>query len=229
MSETTDFLYPFIESNEDDVGSLLTDLGRSARSKFLSSAALRATTLERCTASLAATATAMARRLEGGSRMFCFGNGGSSTDAASLADLFACPPWGRPVAARSLVDDTAILTAVGNDVGFDLVFTRQLVAHGHTGDVAVGLSTSGNSRNLLAAFATAASRGMLTVGIAGYNGGDMARSSHVQHCLVVDDDSVHRIQESQAALGFELWRLVQMQLATVTISAARSIAPTETG
>ena len=105
-----------------------------------------------------------------------------------------------------------MLTALSNDVGFDLVFSRQLIAHAHAGDIAVGLSTSGNSRNLLMAFATAADRGLLTIGIAGYAGGEMARSDHVQHCLVVDDDSVHRIQEAQAALGFELWRQVQARL-----------------
>lgn len=151
--------------------------------------------------------------------MFCFGNGGSSTDASTLADLFSRPPWGRPVAARSLGEDPAILTALGNDVGFELVFSRQLIAHAQTGDVAIGFSTSGTSRNLLAAFETAAGRGLVTVGIAGYSGGDMARSSAVQHCLVVDNESVHRIQESQAGLGHELWRQVQMQLATPPMAA----------
>ena len=161
---------------------------------------------------MSAAAVGIAERLRAGGRMFCFGNGGSSTDAASLARLFARPPWGSPWAARALVDDSAILTALGNDVGFDLVFSRQLIAHARPGDIAVGLSTSGNSRNLLTAFEVAARRDLLTVGIAGYQGGDMARSDHVEICLVVDDDSVHRIQEAQSALGFELWRRVQRQL-----------------
>jgi D-sedoheptulose 7-phosphate isomerase len=231
VSERTDFLYPFIESDERDIDSLLADLSRSARGKAEVSASLRATTMARCAVELVATGTAIARHLEQGAQMFCFGNGGSSTDAASLANLFAGPPTGpfiagastpaRPVAARSLVDDTAILSAIGNDVGFELIFSRQLLAHSRAGDIAIGLSTSGNSRNLLAAFATAASRGLLTVGIAGYGGGDMARSSDIHHCLVVDDESVHRIQESQAAIGYELWRQVQAQLETAITHGMR--------
>ncbi len=114
--------------------------------------------------------------------------------------------------ARNLVDDSAVLTALGNDVGFDLVFSRQLIAHAGEDDIAIGLSTSGNSRNLLQAFAEGARRGMLTVGIAGYSGGEMAQSPDVQHCLVVNADSVHRIQETQAALGLALWRAVQSRL-----------------
>ena len=106
-----------------------------------------------------------------------FGNGGSSTDAASLAALFLQPPWGLPLPARNLVEDSAVLTALGNDVGFDLVFSRQLIAHADDDDIAIGLSTSGNSRNLLQAFAQAAARGMLTIGIAGYSGGEMAAST----------------------------------------------------
>jgi len=216
MSDRTDFLYPFIESGERDATVLLDDLARSARAKAAASAHLRATTVEASAPELAAAAHAIADRLAAGRRMFFFGNGGSSSDAASLANLFSRFSVGRPVAARHLGDDGAVLTALGNDVGFDLVFSRQLIAHAHAGDIAVGLSTSGNSRNLLMAFATAADLGLLTIGIAGYAGGEMARSDHVQHCLVVDDDSVHRIQEAQAALGFELWRQVQARLTTAT-------------
>ena len=105
-----------------------------------------------------------------------------------------------------------MLTALANDVGFDLVFSRQLIAHAEAGDIALGMSTSGNSRNLLIAFEEAARRGLLTVGLAGYDGGEMAASEHVQHCLVVRDDSVHRVQETQAALAHALWRMVQSRL-----------------
>jgi D-sedoheptulose 7-phosphate isomerase len=221
MSERTDFLYPFIESDERDAGALLDDLARSARAKAAASSRLRETTLDASAPALSAAAAAMAERLEADGRMFCFGNGGSSSDAASLASLFGRPPVGRPVAARHLADDGAVLTALSNDVGFDLVFSRQLIAHARAGDIAVGLSTSGSSRNLLMAFSTAAERGLLTIGIAGYTGGEMARSADVQHCLVVDDDSVHRIQEAQSALGFELWRRVQAHLTAVATPAQR--------
>jgi len=213
MSDAADFLYPFIEGNERDVGSLLVDLGRSAEGKVAASAELRRTTLDNSAEIIERAASAMTDRFLMGGRLFVFGNGGSSTDAASLASLFVRPPWGQPLPARNLVDDSAVLTALGNDVGFELVFSRQLIAHSSALDIAVGLSTSGNSRNLLQCFAEATGRGLLTIGLAGYSGGEMAASPHVQHCLVVDADSVHRIQETQAALGFALWQAVQTRLA----------------
>ena len=184
---------------------MLRDLAASAEGKGAVSGALQRATLDREASSIDAAAAAMAQRFADGGRLFTFGNGGSSTDAASLASLFARPPWGAALPARCLADDTAVLTALANDVGFDLVFSRQLIAHAEPGDIALGISTSGNSRNLLVAFDEAARRGLLTIGIAGYDGGEMAASEHVQHCLVVRDDSVHRVQETQAAVGYALW------------------------
>jgi len=219
MSDAADFLYPFIEGDERDVGSLLVDLGRSAEGKVAASAELRRTALDNSAEIIERAASAMTDRFLMGGRLFVFGNGGSSTDAASLASLFVRPPWGQPLPARNLVDDSAVLTALGNDVGFELVFSRQLIAHSSALDIAVGLSTSGNSRNLLQCFAEATGRGLLTIGLAGYSGGEMAASPHVQHCLVVDADSVHRIQETQAALGFDLWQAVQKRLANQGQSA----------
>ena len=93
--------------------------------------------------------------------------------------MFARPVEGVALAARCLADDTAVLTALANDVGFELVFSRQLIAHADPGDIALGISTSGNSRNLIAAFDEAARRGLLTIGLAGYGGGEMAASEHV--------------------------------------------------
>jgi D-sedoheptulose 7-phosphate isomerase len=105
-----------------------------------------------------------------------------------------------------------VLTALANDVGFELVFARQLAAHATADDIALGVSTSGDSRNLVVAFADAAARGLLTVGLAGYDGGAMAESADVRHCIVVRSDSVHRVQETQAALAFELWCAVHRVL-----------------
>jgi D-sedoheptulose 7-phosphate isomerase len=214
VTETTGFLYPFIEGDERDASALLSDLSESARAKVMASATLRRETLARSVLQIDQAAAAMAERFRRGGTMFVFGNGGSSTDAASLAALFIRPPWGQPLPARNLADDSAVLTALGNDVGFDLVFSRQLIAHADARDIAVGLSTSGNSRNLLQAFTEACGRGLVTIGIAGYSGGEMARSKDVQHCLVVEADSVHRIQETQAALGFALWQGVQACMTT---------------
>ena len=210
MPETTDFLYPFIEGDETDADTLLDDLARSAEGKWGQSTALRAATLERCEAQLRSTAAAIAGRFQAGGRLFTFGNGGSATDAEAVAHLYTQPPWGRPLPARSLAEDQAVMTALGNDVGFDLVFSRQLIAHGRRHDVAMGFSTSGNSENLMRAFAEARKQGMLTVGLSGYDGGRMAADgTPVEQCLVARSDSVHRIQEAQAALNHVLWAYVQ--------------------
>lgn len=208
----SDFLYPFIDGDATDVDVLLADLAASAEAKTADSIALQAATIDRQCDQLTAVAATMAGRFARGGRLFTLGNGGSATDAASVATLFAAPPWGRALPARCLVEDTAVLTALGNDVGFDLVFSRQLIAHATSGDIAIGLSTSGNSRNLLTAFAEARGRGLLTIGLAGYDGGEMSRSDDVDSCFIVRSDSVHRVQEAQAALSFALWAAVQSQL-----------------
>jgi D-sedoheptulose 7-phosphate isomerase len=213
VTESTDFLYPFIDGDERAPGSLLEDLGASAVNKGAVSAALRTTTFERERDRLDHAAEAMAARLASGGRLFTFGNGGSATDAEAVAYLYTQPPHGRPLPARSLAEDQAVMTALGNDVGFDLVFSRQLIAHGRPHDIAMGFSTSGNSENLMRAFAEAAKQGMLTVGVSGYDGGRMAaEGAPVTECLVVRSDSVHRIQESQAALNHALWADVQEAL-----------------
>lgn len=208
-SEPTGFLYPFIEAEERDAASLLVDLALSARAKMGESRAMRAATIERCAGIVAEAGQAMARCFSGGGRLFAFGNGGSSTDAEGAVALFRNPPSGRPLPALSLVDDRAVLTALANDIGFDFVFSRQIIAHGRSGDIAVGFSTSGDSRNVLRALEEASRRGLLTVGLSGYQGGAMAAGDDVAHCLVVRSDSVHRIQESQDTLVLELWSTVQ--------------------
>jgi D-sedoheptulose 7-phosphate isomerase len=208
----TDFLYPFIEGDERDAGSLLTDLAASAEAKARASLALRDATLASLDAELDAASEAMAARFEAGGRLFAFGNGGSSTDAAGVVALFSHPPSGRALPARSLVADHAVLTALANDVGFDLVFSRQLIATGLPTDIAMGLSTSGGSVNLLRGFEEAHRRGLLSIGLAGYDGGSMAEVETIDHCLVVRSDSVHRIQETQSAVVLDLWQRVQRRL-----------------
>ncbi|MGI8758210.1 MAG: D-sedoheptulose-7-phosphate isomerase [Acidimicrobiales bacterium] len=216
--ETTDFLYPFIEGDERDAPSLLADLSSSAQAKWAHSTELRSSTLAGCEAQLGAVAAAMARRFEAGGQLFAFGNGGSATDADAVAQLFTRPPWGESLPARSLVTDHAVITALSNDIGFDIVFSRQIEAHGHPADIAVGLSTSGNSENLLMAFGQAARQGLLTVGLSGYDGGRMAACDDLEHCLVVRSDSVHRIQESQSAVAHALWAAVQRELGELTLA-----------
>ncbi|MEQ1787861.1 MAG: SIS domain-containing protein [Acidimicrobiales bacterium] len=208
----TDFLYPFIDGEERDRGALVADLTRSAEAKARTSLDLRRATLQELDGELEAAAAGMAERFAAGGRLFAFGNGGSATDAAGAVALFNAPPAGRPLPARSLVADQAVLTALANDVGFDLVFSRQLISAAGPGDIALGLSTSGSSRNLVAAFEESRRLGVLGVGVAGYDGGAMAAAGAVDHCLVVRSDSVHRIQEAQSAVVFDLWERVQRLL-----------------
>lgn len=210
--EPTSFLYPFIDAEEDlkdgAATSLLADLAASAQTKASESLALRRSTLEANADLVDRAAIEMARRFEAGGRLFTFGNGGSCTDSTTLARLFARPPINKPLPAWSLTDDPAIVTALGNDVGFELVFARQLIARAQAGDIAVAMSTSGNSPNLLTALAEARQRGLYTIGFAGYDGGALANNPNVDACFVVRSQSVHRIQESQALLGYQLWLAV---------------------
>jgi D-sedoheptulose 7-phosphate isomerase len=207
--EPTGFLYPFIEAEERDASALLADLAGSARTKITASRALRAASIERCEGTLQIAGEAMSRRFRNGGRLFAFGNGGSATDAEGAVQLFSRPPHGRSLPALSLVHDRAVLTALANDIGFDVVFSRQIIAHARSGDIAIGFSTSGDSVNVIRAFEEASRRGLLTIGLCGYAGGAMAVSESVEHCLVVRSDSVHRIQEAQHTLMLRLWSKVQ--------------------
>ncbi len=213
--EPTNFLYPFIDAQEHDPKSLLADLTASAQAKAAESLALRRSTCEENAELVANAATEMARRFSAGGRLFTFGNGGSCTDCTTLARLFAQPPVGTPLPAWSLAADQAIMTALGNDVGFELVFARQLIARAKAGDIAVAMSTSGSSPNLMAALKEARHRELYTIGFAGYDGGAFAKSPDVDACFVVRSQSVHRIQESQALLGYQLWLAVHEQLGAV--------------
>jgi len=210
--EGTRFLYPFIEADEHDVSALLSDLAASATDKAAENRRLLSATLEGLGSDLGRAARAMAERFRAGGRLYAFGNGGSSTDAASVVALFGEAPAGTALPARCLAADPAVLTAIGNDVGFELSFSRQLIAFAKAADIAMGFSTSGNSENVIRAFDEAHRHGLLTIGLAGYDGGQMAACDALDHCFVVRAQSVHRIQETQAALSYHLWTAVQERL-----------------
>lgn len=210
--ESTAFLYPFIDSEETDATSLLGDLAASARGKAAESAQLQHDSLDEYGDALSTAGVQIADRFRSGGRMYTFGNGGSSTDAATLASLFSRPAHGRPVAAWSLAADEAVVTALGNDVGFDLIFKRQIIAHARDHDVAVALSTSGDSEDLMTAIAEAKQRGLLTIGFSGHDGGRMAAADELDFCFTVHSQSIHRIQESHAMLGHRLWSVAQQHL-----------------
>jgi D-sedoheptulose 7-phosphate isomerase len=207
-------LYPFLYADSSDVDAVLAEVRRSTEEKAAEIVALRESLVDRYGAQLAECADRLAQAFTAGGKLFAFGNGGSSTDAAAVATLFLHPPEpARPLPATALTHDVAVLTALSNDIGFDVVFARQLGAFGRAGDVAVGLSTSGGSANVLRGFEEAGRRGMVTVGFAGYDGGKMAEADTIDYLFVVPSSSVHRIQEAQTTTYHVLWELTQQALA----------------
>ena len=206
-------LYPFLYSGTTDVSAVLEQVRQSTVAKAQEILALRRQVRDADGARLMACARQMAGRFASGGRLLAFGNGGSATDAQQLATVFLYPGGiARPLPALSLASDAAVLTALSNDIGVDVVFARQIAAFGTKADIAVGLSTSGNSDNLLRAFDEASRRGMLTIGIAGYTGGKMAELDSIDHLFIAPSTSVHRIQEAQTTVYNVLWELCQTAL-----------------
>lgn len=214
-------LYPFLaEGRLDDAGvdaSLLDSIERKAADH----ARVAAQFIAGQACAIVAAARTVAGTFRNGGKLLTMGNGGSSCDAAHLAVEFLHPVTaGRPsLAALDLTRDVAMLTAVGNDVGQEHIFVRQVIAHGRAGDCLVGFSTSGNSRNLVSAFRKARELGIKTIGFAGGGGGAMAAAG-LDHCLVVETDSIHRVQECHVLLYHILWDLVHTLLADDRGSAA---------
>ena len=195
--------YPYLfEGGQSSLDDVLAQVRASTLAKSRDLTALRRRVLDELQDRIIAAGTAMARAFAAGATLLAFGNGGSSTDALDIALKLGDPPWpeSRPLPALALAHNVAMLTAVGNDVGFDNIFARQIIAYGRPGDIAFGISSSGNSANILRAFEQARSQGLLTIGLAGYDGGRMARSGTVDFSLVVPDDQVPRIQEAQATV-----------------------------
>ena len=150
--------------------------------------------------------------LEAGNKLFFFGNGGSAADAQHLAAEFV----NRyiidrpPLPAIALTTDTSILTSVSNDIAFHEIFSKQLRALGKPGDVAIGLTTSGNSSNVIKAFEVAKEMGIKTVALTGNDGGLLAKIADIS--LIVASTSTPRIQEAHILIGHILCEMVEHQL-----------------
>ena len=210
-------LYPFLYSDTSDLSAVLAQVRASTVAKAGEILELRRVISERDGARLERCGQEVADRFGAGGRLFAFGNGGSATDAQQLATLFLNPGGGiRPLPAFALANDTSVVTALCNDIGVEVVFARQLAAFGGRNDIAVGLSTSGNSGNLLRAFDEASRRGMLTIGLAGYDGGKMAELDSIDHLFVAPSASVHRIQEAQTTIYQVLWELTLAALGALS-------------
>lgn len=208
-------LYPFLHNKSKNLQQDEKGLLESIKQKSHESISVKQSFFENNAENLLDAARTIAEVYINTGRMYAIGNGGSSCDAAHFSVEFQHPVTaGRPaLPAMNLLADTAMNSAVANDVGYAHIFVRQLSAHARAGDGLIGFSTSGNSANLMAAFEKAKEMNLTTLGLTGADGGDMKRSGLVDHCLVVESDSIHRVQEVHVACYHIIWDLVHTLLA----------------
>jgi D-sedoheptulose 7-phosphate isomerase len=205
--------YPFLHEEPKDAPELNEELRFSLLEKAKESVEVKRRFFEESQDTILGASLALARAFHRGGNLLVCGNGGSATDAQHVAVEFMHPivVGRRALPAICLANDMAMVTAVANDVGFDDVFTRQLLALAQAGDVLLAISTSGNSENLLHAFETARRMKLETIAFTGNDGGRMAElraRGLLDHCLTVPTSSIHRIQETHVALYHVIWDLV---------------------
>jgi D-sedoheptulose 7-phosphate isomerase len=206
------FLYPFLGEQEHDLDAVLADVASSATAKAQEASALREQTVDDGAETLRAAAAELRGAFDAGGKLLALGNGGSATDAMDAVADFAGPPSGSGWPARRALDltaDTAILTAIANDIGTEAIFARQVIAYGRPGDVLLALSTSGNSLSVLEALAEARRRDMRTIALVGYDGGRVASEALADHVVVTRSQHIPRIQEAQATAYHVLRELVE--------------------
>jgi D-sedoheptulose 7-phosphate isomerase len=207
---SSSFLYPFLEGGRSDLDSVEDDVRRSIEMKAVEVAELRRQTVTDAGETLTAAAAVVRAAVDGEGTVLAFGNGGSATDASDLVADFREAPQGWPHRrALDLAQDAAILTALANDIGPEVLFSRQVIAYGRPGDVAVALSTSGNSTNVIEALAEARRRGLVTVAFVGYDGGRVASEQLADHVVITRSEHIPRIQEAQATAYHALRELVE--------------------
>jgi D-sedoheptulose 7-phosphate isomerase len=205
------FLYPFLDHREIDVDSVLEDVRRSAILKADEITKLRVRAMEEHGDALCSAARALRSAFDNGGTLLVFGNGGSATDAMDAAADYRVPPPGwQARRAIDLTEDSAILTAIANDIGADAIFLRQIIAYGRRGDVAMAFTTSGNSRNVVHALEESQRRGLVTMAFVGYDGGEIVRRRLADHVFVVPSEYIPRIQEAQATAHHILRELVEL-------------------
>jgi D-sedoheptulose 7-phosphate isomerase len=206
------FLYPFL-GNAALAEDPTMEVAESIRMKVRNDAQLRERVVAEECGRIEAACHAIAAQVRLSGKLLLFGNGGSATDANDWVYDCVRPPTGmRPIPAVSLSSEPAVLTAIANDVGMDAVFLRQLIAHARPNDVVVGISTSGGSRNIIAAFEEARRRGLITVALLGYAGGEVVRRQLADFPIVVRCDYIPRIQEVQASIYHAMREAVEVAL-----------------
>ncbi len=196
----TEFLYPFLGQKKQETAEIVGDVAASILMKVHDDAQLRTRLAKEEAEQLVATAMAINDCVARGGKLIIFGNGGSATDANDWAMDCVLPPAGRrAIPAISLSMEPANITALANDVGTEVIFLRQLMAQARPEDVAIGISTSGGSRNIVAALEEARKRKMVTVALLGNDGGEIARRGLADYPIIVRSDYIPRIQEVQAS------------------------------
>jgi D-sedoheptulose 7-phosphate isomerase len=195
------FLYPFLGKDKQETLDMVAEVAGSIRMKVGDDARLRAQVAKEEAETIGSAVTAIRERIERGGKLILFGNGGSATDANDWAMDCVMPPSGyQPIPAVSLSMEPANLSAIANDVGTDLIFQRQLIAQARPNDVAVAISTSGGSKNIVMALEEARKRNLLTVALLGYDGGEVVRRGLAAFPVIVRSDYIPRIQEVQASI-----------------------------
>ena len=196
----TEFLYPFLGKQKQETVGIVEDVAASIQMKVHDDALLRTRLAKEQSEEIAATALDMQRCLQSGGKLILFGNGGSATDANDWAIDCVMPPAGyNPIPAVSLAMEPAIITAMANDVGIEVIFLRQMLAQAQPNDVIVAISTSGGSRNIMMAMEEARKRNLMTVALLGNDGGEIYRRGLARHPIIVRSDYIPRIQEVQAS------------------------------
>jgi D-sedoheptulose 7-phosphate isomerase len=195
------FLYPFLGQEKQESTGVIEEVAASIKVKVEEDANLRTQVAREESGEIASAALRIRDQIERGGKLILFGNGGSATDANDWALDCISPPRGyRPVPAISLSLEPANISALANDIGTDVIFLRQLIAQARPNDVAVGISTSGGSRNIIMALEEARKRNLLTVALLGYDGGEILRRGLADCALIVRSDYIPRIQEVQASI-----------------------------
>lgn len=176
---------------------------------FAQSIDVKKAALEKNSAAIESCVVALIKSLKSGGKILIFGNGGSAADSQHIAAEFIgrFKKERRALAAIALTTDTSALTALGNDYTFDIIFSRQIEALGKKGDVAIGISTSGNSKNVIEAIKKAKELGLVTITLTGNDGGLLAALSDIK--LIVPSKVTARIQESHLTIAHTICELVE--------------------
>lgn len=204
------FLYPFLAEQEHDLEAVIADVRASVLAKGAEASELRARTLAEAAPALVRAALELRSCFEAGGRLLALGNGGSATDAMDVVADLRVPSGGRrPWPAIDLTEDAGILTALANDIGVEAIFSRQVIAHGRSGDALLAMSTSGGSANVIHALAEARRCGLLTIALVGYDGGRISEEGLADHVVIVRSEHIPRIQEAQASAYHVLCELVE--------------------